>query len=132
MADEPSSTASVIVAVTGLRNNKGKVRVALFDKASAFPNRRSAAVAIHSANIVDGTVQITFDNLAPGTYAAAVLHDENENGEMDKSAMGIPLEGYAITGKARSKLREPRFDEADFVLDVGEARAVRASMIYMW
>ncbi|MFI9650852.1 DUF2141 domain-containing protein [Guyparkeria halopsychrophila] len=33
---------------------------------------------------------------APGTYALAVIHDENMNGKLDTQWLGIPTEGAAF------------------------------------
>lgn len=38
--------------------------------------------------------KVIFKNIHHGIYAVSVLHDENNNGLMDKNFFGIPTEGY--------------------------------------
>jgi len=56
----------------------------------------------------DGAV-LVFENVPPGEYALAVLHDADANGRMARNALGIPREGYALSGEATGL---PRFDAA--------------------
>ena len=58
----------------------------------------------------------TFEDLAPGTYAVAVYHDENGNGEFDQGLFGIPLEGYAFSMGARAFFGPPSFERAAFAV----------------
>ncbi len=39
-----------------------------------------------------------FEDISPGTYALAVIHDENGNGKLDTNWVGIPTEGYGFSG----------------------------------
>ena len=59
-----------------------------------------------------------FSNLPPGTYAAKVMHDENDNGKLDTNFMGMPIEGYGFSNNPQL-LRKPTFDEAKFDLGAG-------------
>ena len=116
------------VIVEGLRNDDGHVLAALHDRAEAFPNGgpvRAARVAI-----VDRHAEIVFEDLTPGRYAVGLLHDENDNGEMDKNVLGIPKEGFGISGYERVKLEMPRFDRAAFEFDGGE-QVVHVKMHYL-
>jgi uncharacterized protein (DUF2141 family) len=50
---------------------------------------------------VAGMQSVVFTNLTPGTYAVIVFHDENDNGKLDKTALGMPIEAFAISNNAR-------------------------------
>ncbi len=92
-APEPTDTFSV--TVTGVRNSTGIVAVALFgsESASGFPDAEPLRTTSALASTTG--VELTFDALPAGSYALAVIHDENENGEMDTNDYGLPLEGFA-------------------------------------
>jgi uncharacterized protein (DUF2141 family) len=59
---------------------------------------------------------VSFGSLRPGTYAVAVLHDENENGKMDFNFLGMPLEGYGFSNDASALFGPPSFANAAFRL----------------
>jgi uncharacterized protein (DUF2141 family) len=66
-----------------------------------------------------------FDDAAPGTYAVAAFQDGNGNGVVDRTALGLPLEPYGLSGGAGRRAR-PNFAEAAFPLaEPGAAVRVR-------
>lgn len=58
-----------------------------------------------------------FEDIPPGTYALAVIHDENMNGVLDTNALGIPREGYGFSNDARAWFGPPSFADASFHYD---------------
>src|SRR5262245_38077381 len=124
----PQSTATpgsseLTVKITGLRNNKGVVGVALFNSPAGFPVASDHALQSKTAEIKDGSAEVVFHNLTPGTYAVSVRHDENQNGKLDKNFMGIPKEGWGASTNPRPKRRAPKFEEAKFDLS-GAAQTI--------
>jgi len=58
-----------------------------------------------------------FLDIPPGTYALAVIHDENMNGELDTKRRGIPKEGYGFSNDATALFGAPKFSAASFQYD---------------
>jgi uncharacterized protein (DUF2141 family) len=58
-----------------------------------------------------------FEDIPPGTYALAVIHDENMNGKLDTNWLGIPTEGYGFSNDAQAVLQAPSFSAASFAYD---------------
>lgn len=102
-----------------LRNSNGSLRCALFGSRDGFPNDSKAAVASTAVRIENRRAACVFPNLPPGSYALAVLHDENDNDRMDYNFMGLPVEGYAFSNDARGILGPPTFDAAKFIYTGG-------------
>lgn len=115
---EQKAKSSLSVEVTELRNQKGRVAVALFDSEDAFPEQRRALRG-RLAKIVDKKARVTFEGLEPGVYAVAVLHDENENDEMDFNFVGMPLEGYGFSNNVSGLFGPPSFEDASLRLRAG-------------
>jgi uncharacterized protein (DUF2141 family) len=114
----PSKTPerfALSVRVTGLENDTGRVAVALFASADAFPEQKRALRG-QLTRIQKGRASVTFPDLPPGRYAVAVLHDENENSKMDFNFLGMPLEGYGFSNDASAPFGPPSFDDAAFRL----------------
>jgi uncharacterized protein (DUF2141 family) len=105
------------IRITGLRNAKGKVNVNIFNKEEGFPDDPLRSFGWKTVKIVPDTVVIMFEDLPYGNYAVSVLHDENENGKIEKSFWGIPKEGFAFSCNYTPKYRSPVFSEAMLKLD---------------
>ncbi len=56
-----------------------------------------------------------FEGLQPGTYAVRLMHDENDNGKLDRNLVGMPTEGYGFSNNPRV-MRAATFEEASFEL----------------
>jgi uncharacterized protein (DUF2141 family) len=128
---QTQDTSQLTVRITGARNTKGQIGVTLFQDAQGFPDDTSKAIRQQSVEIDPNTMsaQVTFKDLAQGTFAVSVLHDENGNGKMDKNFMGIPKEGYGASNNPKKQRRAPTFDEAKFSLNAGE-QTIDIKLIY--
>ena len=73
---------------------------------------------------------IRFAGLAPGNYAAAVIHDENSNARLDTFA-GIPREGFGFSRNPAIGFGPPRFSAAAFAVG-GVAETQQVTMRYMF
>lgn len=122
----PAAAADLTVMVDALRSTAGTVHVALYDSADSFP-KSSGMLA---DRVVPATAPVaTFADLAPGTYAVAVYHDENANEKFDQGLLGLPLEGYAFSSGATGFLGPPSFANAAFAVET-QGRAITIPMMY--
>ncbi len=94
-------------------NNNGKVIFSLHNQ-DTFMKTESLQRA--ESNIENNKVEVTFENVAPGTYAIMVLHDENENYRMDFDTNGMPIESYGMSNNPLS-YGPPQFSDAKFEVD---------------
>ncbi len=107
---------SITVRVSGIEEFKGKLLIGLYDNAEDFPD--DGGEARGGSDRVTGTEEsFTFKDVPYGNYAIAVLHDSNENGEMDVSWLGIPKEGYAFSNNATALFSAPDFKDARFIVN---------------
>jgi len=60
----------------------------------------------------EGEVTLTFENVQPGTFAIMIMHDANDNKQMDMEPSGRPKENYAASGE--SGFGPPSFEGAKF------------------
>ena len=66
----------------------------------------------------------TFENIPAGSYAVAVLHDENKNEKMDFNLVGIPKEAYGFSNNAKGFMAPPKFSDAAIRLQNGESKNI--------
>ena len=114
-AGPPPSTVSV--TVTGLRSTKGMIRACLTPDPQRFPDCRGAADALSLSVPAATHVELTFRGVPAGSYAIALLHDENANGRADKALGLIPTEGFGFSRDAPVRMGPPRFGQAEFPVD---------------
>jgi uncharacterized protein (DUF2141 family) len=116
------------VDLAGVRSAKGLVRICLTADPAAFPACHKDARAVRR-NIPAGTRSVTLEGLAPGTYALAVMHDENANHRLDTFA-GIPREGFGFSRNPAIGFGPPRFAAARFET-AGEATTQQVRLHYI-
>ena len=104
---------SLKVDVTGLKSDRGSVRVALYDSEAKFLKEPFKAAVLP---IQGKKARWELDALPPGEYALAVVHDENGNGKTDKGAFGIPTEPFAFSNGAKVLMGPPKWKEARFAV----------------
>jgi uncharacterized protein (DUF2141 family) len=107
--------AELEIVVVGLKNQNGDVHIAIFNKAEHFPYQEGILHEAKAAISVD-TARVEFNDLTPGSYGAAIYHDENFNHKFDQGLFGIPLEDYGFSNNASVFLSPPSFEEAKFEL----------------
>lgn len=106
------------VKVLNIRNSTGTVACALFESSDGFPTEfLSSATNVMLIKIRKTQARCDFEDIPPGTYAIAVIHDENMNGKLDTNIFGIPTEGYGFSNDAKALLGVPSFSAASFLYD---------------
>ncbi len=123
------TAGAVTVTINGVRNNTGQARVSLFDNKKGFPSEHNRAVQKFIGDITNNTAKVSFDNVAPGTYAVSCYHDENEDGKFGTNPLGIPQEGYGASNDARSRFGPPKFKKAAFAVDT-TTKIISINLIY--
>lgn len=114
-ADSPTGT--IKIEITNLKNDKGNVKLSLYNSPDGFPKEAEKAVKVAAIPIKDGKAYIEFPNMPYGEYAVILLHDENNNDKMDFHFYGPPKEGYAASNGAKGTFGPPDFEDARFPLD---------------
>jgi uncharacterized protein (DUF2141 family) len=106
--------AELIVRVDGIRAQTGLLRVALVDGPQGWDGT-AAPVKADGAPPRGDAATFVFKDLAPGTYAVMISHDENGNGKLDSNFIGMPTEGYGFSNNPKV-MRKPTWEEARFEL----------------
>ena len=100
---------TVAVTVTNVRSDAGHVLVALCDRATFL---RETCRYHGRARAAAGSVTVRLGGVPPGTYALQAYQDENDNGKIDRTLLGLPREGMGFSNGARMRFGPPSFDDA--------------------
>jgi uncharacterized protein (DUF2141 family) len=122
---EPGATTQefshLTIVVTGLGNDAGQVRIALFDSEDNYVKAkkplRTAAV-----NIKNRRAECLFESIPCNTYAIRLYHDENGNGKLDKADFGGPIEPYGFSNNARGYMGPAKWKDAKFRVDTKQSK----------
>ncbi|MFT4735110.1 MAG: hypothetical protein ACI9K1_002069 [Arcticibacterium sp.] len=109
-------TVTITISIEGIRNSRGTIGVALHNEASKFPDGEafiSKEISLSSS----GSIEVVFENVPAGNYAIAIMHDENNSGEIDFNEYGMPLEGFCFSNEAMGENGPPDFGQASFSAD---------------
>jgi len=118
---------SLNVNVSDLRNSDGVVQFTLYNKEGSIPDKKYYKQLKNE--IIDNVSTITFKNIPKGVYAINILHDENEDGEIDKGLV-LPVEGIGFSNlRSISPFNQPSFKKAKFELTLD--KTISVTIIYL-
>ena len=125
-----AETFSLTIDVKNLRNEKGVVQFALYNKDGSIPDEDyEDYYKILKGEIINGSSTISFKNIPTGKYAVNILHDENKNGKIDKGFI-LPIEGIGFSNfQSIGLTNRPNFSRASFELK--ENKTINVKVIYM-
>jgi len=113
-----SPCPGIHVSVLNIRNSTGTVACALFESSDGFPTEYlRVATNIMMIRVRKAQARCDFEAIPPGTYAIAVIHDENMNGKLDTNWLGFPVEGYGFSRGTQKFIGVPSFSAASFPYD---------------
>lgn len=115
-----SPCPGIHVQILNIRNSVGTIACALFKSPEGFPIEfLRSATNVMVIKIRKSQARCDFEDIPPGMYAMAVIHDENMNGKLETNWMGIPTEGYGFSNDAKGLVGAPSFSAASFPYDGG-------------
>jgi uncharacterized protein (DUF2141 family) len=111
---EPTTTLTVVV--NGIRNNTGEICFRVYDSEKGFPMSNSSEVKSGCTKITGNSVKKVFSGVQPGTYAVAVVDDQNGDKKLNKDFFGIPQEGFGISKNPIISIQTgtPQFKKVSF------------------
>jgi uncharacterized protein (DUF2141 family) len=121
-AGSPSATR-LFVDVDHVRTGRGVVAVTVF---ADDPKKFLVKLGSLYVGRARATVPVTHLCLhlpRPGIYALAVYHDANSNGKFDRTALGLPAEGYGFSNNPDIWFGPPSFRAVRFTVARSGQRA---------
>ena len=109
----------LMIIVDGFKNDKGFAKIALSNSSESYKNDAKAFMS-KKVQIINSKAMVSLKDVPFGEYAIKVYHDENGNGQLDKSIFGKPIEAYGFSNNATAMFGRPDFKKAAFILDKAE------------
>ncbi len=109
----------LIVKVSNIKELKGEMKIALYNKKSDF-DKQENPIATAQVLVEKNVIEVRFDNIPPSKdYAVAVHHDVNMNGKIDTNLLGIPKEGFCFSNNAMGSFGPPSYEDCKFEIKPG-------------
>ena len=101
--------------IDNLRNYKGNIIVSVYEDSKNFDDgiplfRKTID---KEENMKNGTFKAQL-SLPSGVYGLVFLDDENSDGEMNNSFIGVPKEGFGFSNFYLSGFKKPKFSDFSF------------------
>jgi uncharacterized protein (DUF2141 family) len=127
---QKQETCTLTVDVSELRNSKGTIQFALYNREDAFPDKHyKKYFKMLTGKVVSVASTVTFKNLPEGKYAVNILHDENNDGKIKKGII-LPKEGIGFSNYQSIGIsNKPTFSKASF--NVQSNTRITVKMIYL-
>lgn len=118
------------VNIDGLKNQKGQVCINLFASSQGFPSDRQRVFKQQCTKISEIPLQVSFENLPAGSYAVAVIHDENSDRTLNRNSLSMPTEGFGFSRNPEVRTKAPKFSETAFLV-AGPNTNIQIQMTYL-
>ncbi len=115
---------TLIVEFSGMKSDKGKLFVALYNKESEFLKKPFKGVVIEIKN---KKAKAIFKEILAGEYAVSSFHDENDNKKMDTNFLGIPKEPIGVSNDAKGFMGPPKYKDAKFEVKQNEVIKIQVN-----
>jgi uncharacterized protein (DUF2141 family) len=115
-AAEPTATLTVVI--DGLKQQKSQICLRIFSNERGFPTTNESEVKSACIPNSGTSVKKQFSGLKYGTYAIAIVDDENGDAKLNSNFLGIPEEGFGISRNPIVSITtgSPKFSNASFAL----------------
>lgn len=112
------STAKLTVVVKGIHHQKGQICMRVYSSEQGFPFSDDSEVQSGCVKITGSSITKKFPSLKPGTYAVAVVDDQNGDYKLNTNFLGIPQEGFGVSKNPiiSAQTGAPKFQQASFSL----------------
>jgi uncharacterized protein (DUF2141 family) len=118
--------STLVVNIKNIKNKNGDILIGLYDSTSNFPRKVATGKVV---KVTDSEMEVSFSDIKPGNYAVSVLHDENQNKDLDTNKLGIPKEGYGFSNNVMGVVGPPSYRKARFHVPRGDS-AITIKMKY--
>lgn len=110
---QAGEAGTVLVSMTGFVNDAGHVQCGLFDRQDVWRDE-SKAQKVMTARIESKHATCQFGEVAPGRYAVAVFHAQENESRVQYGLFGKPLQGVGFSNNPSITWGPPSFEDAAF------------------
>lgn len=103
----------ISVSIENVVSDEGNVKFGLYDSTNFMKKPIQSVVS----EIENQKSVAVFRDVPAGEYAIICYHDKNDNGKMDFSPEGMPLEDYGVSNNKINPYGPPIYQDCKFVVE---------------
>jgi len=111
----PPGTGVLELNLIGFHSDRGVALIYIYPNDSGFPDSDAPDLLRYQKPIQKGKSKLVLKDLPFGLYAISVLHDVNQNGQMDRSILGFPIEGFGFSRNPDPLFGPPDYEKVRFL-----------------
>ncbi|MDB9375827.1 DUF2141 domain-containing protein [Nodularia sphaerocarpa] len=125
-------TAKLTVVVDNIKNQNGEVCMGVYSSSQGFPMSTKDVIKSACVQPTGSILTHEFSGLKPGTYAVAIVDDQNGDRKLNKDFLGIPKEGFGISRNPTVSIATgtPSFYDSSFILMPNQNTTINILMKY--
>jgi uncharacterized protein (DUF2141 family) len=108
------------VSVSDMRSSDGNITITIYPDDPPHFLDGKYKLARQIVPVKSPVTRVCFAVAAPGFYAVALFHDENNNHHLDTTLLGIPSEGYGFSQNPKLFLGPPKFSQVRVAAHPGD------------
>ena len=122
---------TISVIIKDIKTPKGQILMGIYKDDVSFDKEIPyKKVQAFKTKISKGMLMVEV-KLEPGKYGISLMDDENFNGKMDYSFLGIPKEGFGFSNYYHTGLTKPKLNSFAFEVLENKNTKVEVKMKYM-
>jgi uncharacterized protein (DUF2141 family) len=115
---------TLTVVIENVKASEGHIMLRVLSGEKEFKGDIEAITSIKQ-RAMSGKVSFTIGNLPAGEYAVQIMHDSNDNGELDSNLVGMPTEPWAFSNNAAGNFGPPKWNDVKFDLTGTIVQSIR-------
>ncbi len=120
----PALAGSVTITIENAETAAGKIMVSLVQGEAEFKGEASPIAAL-TRRAIAGPMGFVFKDLPDGEYALQIMHDVNDNDELDSNFIGMPTEPWAFSNNATGNMGPPAWRDVKFLIQGDVEQSIR-------
>jgi uncharacterized protein (DUF2141 family) len=114
--DDKLKTGNLIIHVTGCKNDKGDVKIGLFNSKESWDGKaekyKGAIIKIETEKATWIIADLPF-----GEYAVKTFHDEDGDDQVDTNFLGMPKERFGFSNNVKVLFGPPGYEKTKFLFN---------------
>ncbi len=111
VASYAASNPSLDITITGVKEQTGSLRIAIFNSKETFQKEPHITLAIP---VDSDTIEFSVEELAVGEFAVMLFHDIDSNEKMKTNLVGMPREPWGASLEGTTIFGPPKWKDVMF------------------
>jgi len=110
-----SAHSRLTIRIKGVKDSDGYILISIWGNRDKFLDTQESMLSFKQ-KAIKGDMEFTSNELVSRNYAIGVIHDKNDNEDMDLNLFGHPAESYGFSNDAIGIMGPPSYEQSQFTV----------------